>query len=106
MKAVTDQVRTRDLARLPAPAQDALVTQYEALLAAGLPANPPPDRGPRWRRRIKQSLARNLLERLWLGRDRVLAFLGDLTIPFGNNQAERDLRLHEAQQQVSGCFRL
>ena len=56
-----------------------------------LAANPPP--------------ARNLLERLWLGQEQVLAFLDDLTIPFDNNRAERDLRLLKTQQKISGCFR-
>ena len=48
---------------------------------------------------------RNLLECLRLGQEQVLAFLDDLTIPFENNQAERDLRLLKTQQKVSGCFR-
>ncbi len=75
------------------------------MLAAGHAANPPPERRPRQRGRVKQSPAQNLLERLWLRQDEALAFLEDLTIPFDNNQAERDLRTLKMHQKVSGCFR-
>jgi transposase len=54
---------------------------------------------------VKQTPARNLLERLWLGQEQVLALLDDLTIPFDNNQAERDVRMLKIQQKVSGSFR-
>ncbi len=105
MKVATEQAHYQGAVHLPAAAHEAFVARYDALLAAGLAANPPPDRGPRRRGRIKQSPARNLLERLWLGREQVLAFLDDLTIPFDNNQAERDLRMLKVQQKVSGSFR-
>jgi transposase len=105
MKAITDRARAQGNTRLPQPERDAFVARYEALLAAGLGANPPPARRPHHRGRIKQSPTRNLLERLWLGREEVLAFLDDLGIPFDNNQAERDLRMLKVQQKVSGCFR-
>jgi transposase len=105
MRTATDQARTQGQARLPASQRDALVARYEQLLAVGLAANPPPHRRPRQRGRLKQSPVRNLLERLWLGQGQVLAFLDDLTIPFDNNQAERDLRMLKTQQKVSGCFR-
>ena len=59
----------------------------------GSAAHPPSPRG-----RVKQTAALNLLERLWLGQEHVLAFLDDLTIPFDNNQAERDLRGLKVQQ--------
>jgi len=105
MKAATEQARAEGLPQLPTAIRQAFVTRYRALLAAGHAANPPPERRPRQRGRVKQTPAQNLLERLWLGQEQVLAFLDDLTIPFDNNQAERDLRPLKMQQKVSGCFR-
>ncbi len=105
MKAATEQARAEGLRSLPAILREAFVLRYQAVLAAGHAANPPPERRPRQRGRVKQTPTRNLLERLWLGREQVLAFLDDLTIPFDKNQAERDLRTLKMQQKVSGCFR-
>ncbi len=105
MRTATEQARARGEMRLPPLQRDPLVARYERLLALGLAANPPPTHDPRRRGRSKQSPTRNLLERLWLGQDQTLAFLDDLTIPFDNNQAERDLRMLKTQQKVSGCFR-
>jgi transposase len=105
MKAATDQARQQGQRWLDVAVRNAFVARYDVLLAAGLAANPPPQRGPRRRGRRTQTSARNLLERLLLGKDQVLAFLDNLTVPFDNNQAERDLRMLKVQQKVSGCFR-
>ncbi|MGZ3640452.1 MAG: IS66 family transposase [Ktedonobacterales bacterium] len=108
MKAAVDHARALGSGHLAPAVRDGLVARYDALLAVGLaanPAQPPPRRRPRQRGRLKQSPARNLLERLWLGREQVLAFLDDFAIPFDNNQAERDLRMLKVQQKVSGAFR-
>jgi transposase len=105
MKTATEQARAEGLRQLPAVLRQTFVSRYRAVLAAGQAANPPPERRPRQRGRVKQTPAQNLLERLWLGQEQVLAFLDDLTIPFDNNQAERDLRTLKLQQKVSGCFR-
>jgi transposase len=105
LKVATDHERIAGAGRLAAQDRDRFVARYEELLAIGLAANPPPPRSPHQRGRQKQSPARNLLERLWLGQAEVLAFLDNLAIPFDNNQAERDLRMLKVQQKVSGCFR-
>ena len=84
MKEAIEQARTQGHRQLPHALHAAFVTRYRALLAAGHAANPPPEHRPRQRGRVKQSPARNLLERLWLGQEQVLAFLDDLTIPFDN----------------------
>jgi transposase len=105
MKAATEQARSRGEPHLPEAERAAFVAHYEDLLAAGRAANPPPERPPGKRGRVKQSPARNLLERLSLGHEEVLAFLHDLSIPFDNNQAEQDLRMLKVQQKIAGSFR-
>jgi transposase len=92
-------------ATLPDADRRALRARFWALVEMGLAANPPSVRRPGQRGRLKQSPARNLLERLLLCHAEVLAFLDDFTIPFDNNQAERDLRMLKVQQKVSGSFR-
>ncbi len=112
MKAAVEQARTRGDERLPELERHAFIARYEELmaagLAAGLAANPPPERPPGQKGRLKQSPPRNLLERLWIGQDAVLgisAFLDDFTIPFDNNRAEQDLRMLKVQQKIAGSFR-
>src|SRR5262249_48775201 len=107
MRDTAHHAQTQGARQVPPAQRDPLVARYRHLLATGLAANPPPPapRRPGQRGRLAQSPARNLLERLLLGQEQVLAFLDDLTIPFDNNQAERDLRGLKLQQKVSGCFR-
>jgi transposase len=105
MKAAVERTRTQGELALPDAERRALVARYDTLLAAGVAANPPPERPPGQRGRVKQSPARNLLERLVLGKEEVLAFLHDLAIPFDNNQAEQDLRMLKVQQKIAGSFR-
>lgn len=79
--------------------------QYRAILAKGEEANPLIPKQGTNRGRQKQSPVRNLLNRLIEHQESVLAFLFHPSIPFDNNQAERDIRSVKLRQKISGSFR-
>lgn len=81
------------------------LTRWEALVAAGLEANPPAEPIPRTRGRVKQSPGRNVALRCQRHRAAMLRFLDDPLVPFDNNQAERDIRMTCVKRKVSGGFR-
>ena len=104
VKAFTAQGKTamtgEDLAILSA--------RYDAILEQGFEQNlipPPAPTKPKKRGRPKRSVQRNLLKRLRTHKTAVLGFMHDFTVPFDNNQAERDLRMMKLKLKISGCFR-
>ncbi len=81
--------------------------KYDSILMKGFKENPPQKlevhKGKRGMQ--AQSDAKNLLDRLSKYKTEVLRFATDLRVPFGNNQAERDIRMITIQQKISGNFR-
>jgi transposase len=100
MKAEVERVREEGGRRLTAERFEELTTSYDRLIGEGLEAQPPPCVPEQVRKQ-----ARNLLLRLERRKEEVLRFLTDFSVPFDNNQAERDLRMIKLQQKTSGCFR-
>ncbi|MBA3805715.1 MAG: IS66 family transposase [Acidobacteria bacterium] len=100
MKAQVERVSAVGEKRLAAEQLATLTGSYDRLIAEGLKAPPPSDVPEQ-----VQKQARNLLLRLERRKEEVLRYVTDFSVPFDNNQAERDLRMGKLQQKTSGCFR-
>ena len=72
--------------------------EFDEAVKEGFRDNPSPESG-------KASKACCLLERLQRHKESCLLFLKDLTVPFTNNEAERDLRMLKVKGKISGTFR-
>jgi transposase len=110
MCQTTTRFRAAGAQRLPQAERDELILRYFEILQQGFAAHrmlalPRTDPVPKKPGRRKQDDAKNLLDALLARAEQVLAFLDDLTVPFSNNQAERDLRMIKVQQKISGTFR-
>lgn len=107
MHHAAQEWRVRAANSLPRMERDEWVTQYFEILVSGFAAQPPEVSAEviKRRGRQKQSAAKNLLDDLLRRADQVLAFLDDLSVPFTNNLAERDLRMVKVQQKIAGTFR-
>jgi transposase len=107
MAEAADEWRKLGAPAVPVDERNAWIAQYFDLLASGFASQPLPSAEgvPKRGGRRKQSAAKNLLDELLRRAEQVLAFLDDLSIPFTNNQAERDLRMAKVQQKIAGTFR-
>lgn len=107
-KAAVDEAKENSKTRLELEQLMDFVSRYSNIIALGYRENPffevwPKPKGKRGK--PKKTKARNLLERLDKHRMETLNFMYDFRIPFGNNQAERDIRMTKVQQKISGGFR-
>lgn len=84
--------------------KEEIYRRYRDIIEKGKKEEPEPFRRGK-RGQLKKSKGLNLLLRLEAHMDAVLAFAFDATIPFTNNQAERDLRHIKSKLKISGCFR-
>lgn len=101
LSQVVKQAREKGHAALAPDVRNQWVAQYFEVLQLGYhayhEAHPPPEQAtPGKRGRKKQDPGKNLLDALLSRAEQVLAFVDDLTVPFTNNLAERDLRMSHA----------
>lgn len=90
---------------LPEAESAFLLKRYDGILEEALGEFPPAPEPAGKRGRKKKHPAVNLWIRLLEHKDNVVAFMKDFTIPFTNNQGERDIRMIKIKQKISGCFR-
>jgi transposase len=100
-----EEARARGETGLSCEVIGSLTNTYHQLIEAGLAAQPPPLPRSRHRGRVKQSKAKNLLDRLLRDAHSLLLFMSDFRVPFTNNGSEQDLRMLKVQQKISGTFR-
>jgi len=107
IKKVVDRAKIAGRKQLASQTMLCYRKRYEMIIASGNRVNPVQRvrKVAGSRGRIKQSGARNLLNRLEKYADETLAFMYDFSVPFDNNISERDLRMSKVKQKVSGCFR-
>jgi transposase len=110
MAQATDQWRTQGVKTIPREERDHWIVQYFTVLVSGFAVHSvqaPPESSmlPAKKGRKKQEASKNLLDALLKRAEQVLSFLDDLSVPFTNNLAERDLRMIKVQQKISGTFR-
>jgi len=107
IKEAVEAAREAGQTALPTVQCDRFLKRYARIVNAGYAQNPGavPVPGPKRRGRRKQSKARNLLDRFRAHPHEILAFMRDFSVPFDNNQSERDLRMMKLRQKISGTFR-
>lgn len=104
-KALADQARMPGLTHLPPDRVSIWKARFLALLDEGERLHPaiPTPKGKRGR--AKPHPARHLLTHLRKHQQAVWACLEDLAVPFDKTLAERDLRMVNVPQTISGTFR-
>ncbi len=79
---------------------------YDEIIAKAYEENPKPEATEgKHKGRPKRGKVLALIDRLKKYKESICLIINDLTAPFDNNQAERDLRMHKSKIKVSGCFR-
>lgn len=111
IKAAVDKARESGRKKLAPCRKAEFLRKYDESIGAatklygtlqrkkGLAKQPPAAESP------IRAAGRKLASRLKAKRADILLFMHDFSVPFDNNQSERDLRMLKVKQKISGCFR-
>jgi transposase len=111
IKAAVDKARESGSKRLPPRQKQRWLREYDGFIeqAETLYGTLQRKRGRAKKAQVMESAiraaGRKLTCRLSEKQEEILLFMRDFTVPFDNNQAERDLRMLKVKQKISGCFR-
>lgn len=105
MKKVRDKAVSVDKEKLSYYYMNGFHKDYLRILEAGRHLNPIPEKKKGKRGRHGKGKIRSLIERLFDYKESVCLFTKNFSVPFDNNQAERDIRMIKVKTKVSGCFR-
>jgi transposase len=108
VKKEVEALKDKGLLSMPEDKRKLFSDKYDEIIVKGYLEDPPVPIDPTKKKkpgRVAQSKGRNLLDRLKNFKESVLGFMNSFSVPFDNNQAERDVRMLKVQQKISGTFR-
>jgi transposase len=112
IKAAVDRAREREKFSLPARRRKEFQSRFDAVIEEARKLYGALQKKQRNRRRGSiipdsplRTAGRKLARRMEAKKEQVLRFMQDFSVPFDNNQSERDLRMIKVKQKISGCFR-
>jgi transposase len=106
IKEKVDHSRISGKDKLPPKQLDYFAGKFDDILSEGLKEVPMVNHDKAGKRgRKKHHPSHNLWSRLSEHREETLAFMNNFSVPFTNNQGERDIRMAKLKQKISGCFR-
>jgi transposase len=105
-KKLRDELKSKWIEKFEKNTLDDIKTEHKKILFSWKTEYTKIIKRKKWQRwYLKKAKWLNLLERLEKNEKSVLWFFHDFSIPFDNNQAERDLRMLKNRVKVSGWFR-
>jgi len=105
MKKVRDQAIAKGESCLSYYYINKFSKRYDEVIEKAYRENPEPEATEKRRGRKKRGKVLALIDRLKKYKASICLFIKDLTVPFDNNPAERDIRMVKTKTKVSGCFR-